>query len=510
MSSIAVIGTGYVGLVSGACLADFGNTVICVDNNKQKIQDLEKGIIPIFEPGLDVVVEKNVKAGRLSFSTSLKDAVAKSQVVFIAVGTPPADDGSADLQYVEQVAREIGQAMAHYTVIVDKSTVPVGTARKVHNWVTQELEKRQQPTQQSAQQHSSTSASQSTQQLPGASSAQATIQSTEQQTVQQTPVQQTPQQSTQQSLGPSTPQSTQPLTFDVVSNPEFLREGSAVQDFMHPDRVVIGAESEKARTAMKDVYRALYLNETPYIETGLETAEMIKYASNAFLAVKITFINEVANLCEKVGANVQDVARAMGRDGRIGGKFLHPGPGYGGSCFPKDTQALARIGKDFGESLSIVEATIQANERQKDRMVQKITQAMEARGGVKGKTFAVLGLAFKPNTDDMREAPAITIIEGLAKAGGRIKTYDPEAMKEASWRLEHVQQTGALEYTADEYQAIHQADALIIVTEWNQFRNLDLEKVKASLTHPILFDLRNIYKRADLESKGFEYHGVGQ
>ena len=468
MSSIAVIGTGYVGLVSGACLADFGNTVICVDNNKQKIQDLEKGSIPIFEPGLDVVVEKNVKAGRLSFSTSLKDAVAKSQVVFIAVGTPPADDGSADLQYVEQVAREIGQAMTQYTVIVDKSTVPVGTARKVHNWVTQELEKRQQSTQQSL----------------GASST-------------QSPVQQAA-------------QSTQPLTFDVVSNPEFLREGSAVRDFMHPDRVVIGAESEKARTAMKDVYRALYLNETPYIETGLETAEMIKYASNAFLAVKITFINEVANLCEKVGANVQDVARAMGRDGRIGGKFLHPGPGYGGSCFPKDTQAMARIGKDFGETLSIVEATIQANERQKDRMVQKITQAMEAHGGVKGKTFAVLGLAFKPNTDDMREAPAITIIEGLAKAGGRIKTYDPEAMKEASWRLEHVQQTGALEYTTDEYQAIHQADALIIVTEWNQFRNLDLAKVKASLTQPILFDLRNIYKRADLESKGFEYHGVGQ
>ncbi|HOC30292.1 MAG TPA: UDP-glucose/GDP-mannose dehydrogenase family protein, partial [Treponemataceae bacterium] len=305
MTTITVAGTGYVGLVSGACLADFGNTVICVDNNPEKIATLKKGGIPIYEPGLDTVVERNVAAGRLSFTTDMAAAVRASDVVFIAVGTPPADDGSADLKYVEAVAREVARAMNGYKVIVDKSTVPVGTGRKVTGWISEELARR------------------------GGEAAE--------------------------------------FGFDVVSNPEFLREGSAVQDFMHPDRVVIGAESEQARELMKNVYRSLYLNETPYIETNLETAEMIKYASNSFLAVKITFINEVANLCEKVGANVQDVAKAMGRDGRIGGKFLHPGPGYGGSCFPKDTQAMARIGRDHGEPLSIVETTIEANERQKLR-----------------------------------------------------------------------------------------------------------------------------------------------
>ncbi|HUW40819.1 MAG TPA: UDP-glucose/GDP-mannose dehydrogenase family protein [Rectinemataceae bacterium] len=440
MSSIAVAGTGYVGLVSGACLADFGNSVVCVDNNEKKIAELKAGGIPIYEPGLDDVVSRNAAAGRLAFGTDLAAAVRASEVVFVAVGTPPADDGSADLRYVEAVAREVARAMDGYKVIVDKSTVPVGTARKVRAWIAEELAKR------------------------GAKH-----------------------------------------EFDVVSNPEFLREGSAVQDFTHPDRVVIGAESPKARAIMKDVYRSLYLNETPYIETNLETAEMIKYASNAFLAVKITFINEIANLCEKAGANVQDVARAMGRDGRIGAKFLHPGPGYGGSCFPKDTQAMARTGRDFGEPLSIVEATIEANERQKERMVRKIEEGL---GGLRGKTVAMLGLAFKPNTDDMREAPAIAVCEALAAAGAKIRAWDPAAMKEASWRLESIAQS--LTFASDEYDALSGADALVLMTEWNQFRNLDLDRVKGLLKSPNFFDLRNVYKRSDLEERGFRYFGVGQ
>ena len=347
MSSIAVIGTGYVGLVSGACLADFGNNVTCVDIDAAKIDMLNGGEIPIFEPGLDDVVARTRKAGRLTFTTDLPAAVQANDVIFIAVGTPPADDGSADLRHVEDAARAIARAMNGHKVIVDKSTVPVGTGRKVAAWVKEELASRRADHE-----------------------------------------------------------------FDVVSNPEFLREGSAVQDFTHPDRVVIGSDSPQARATMKEVYRALYLNETPYIETGLETAEMIKYAANAFLAMKITFINEVANLCEKVGANVQEVAKALGKDGRIGPKFLHAGPGYGGSCFPKDTQALARTGRDFGEPLSLIEATITANERQKARMVRKIEEGM---GGVAGKTIAILGLTFKPNTDDMRDAPSITICEGSGR-----------------------------------------------------------------------------------------------
>ena len=426
MATITVAGTGYVGLVSGACLADFGNTVICIDNNASKIETLKKGGIPIYEPGLD--------------------DVKKSDVVFIAVGTPPADDGSADLKYVEAVAREVARSMNGYKVIVDKSTVPVGTGRRVKAWVAEELARR------------------------GSDAA--------------------------------------GIGFDVVSNPEFLREGSAVQDFMHPDRVVIGAESEKARTLMKDVYRSLYINETPYIETNIETAEMIKYASNSFLAVKITFINEVANLCEKVGANVQDVAKAMGRDGRIGGKFLHPGPGYGGSCFPKDTQAMARIGRDNGETLSIVETTIEANERQKLRMVEKIEAGLGGEGSLKGKKIAMLGLAFKPNTDDMREAPALTIIEGLAAKGAKIVACDPAAVKEATWRLESVKD--AVSYVEDEYDTMAGADALVLMTEWNQYRNLDLDRVKTLLARPLFFDLRNVYKREDVEAKGFVYHAVGK
>lgn len=446
MATITVAGTGYVGLVSGTCLADFGNTVICVDNNADKIHTLTNGGIPIFEPGLEDVVKRNVASGRLSFSTDMASSVRASDVIFIAVGTPPADDGSADLKYVEAVAREVARSMNGYKVIVDKSTVPVGTGRKVMSWVSEELNVR------------------------GAEAL---------------------------SWG-----------FDVVSNPEFLREGSAVQDFMHPDRVVIGSESTRARSLMKDVYRSLYINETPYIETNIETAEMIKYASNSFLAVKITFINEIANLCEKLGANVQDVAKAMGRDGRIGGKFLHPGPGYGGSCFPKDTQAMARIGRDAGEPLSIVETTIKANEKQKKRMIEKIEQGMGGEGSLQGKVIACLGLAFKPNTDDMREAPALTILEGLVQRGATIRAYDPAAVHEASWRLESI--ASSITYCKDEYDAISGSDALILMTEWNQFRNLDLSRVKSLLKNPLFFDLRNVYKRADIEAKGFIFYAVGQ
>ena len=440
MSNIAVVGTGYVGLVSGACLADFGNHVTCVDVDAAKIERLKRGEIPIFEQGLDDVVARTCKAGRLAFTTDLASAVQANDVIFIAVGTPPAEDGSADLRHVEEAARAVARAMNGYKVVVDKSTVPVGTARKVSAWMSEELSQR------------------------GAAHA-----------------------------------------FDVVSNPEFLREGSAVQDFTHPDRVVVGAERPQAREVMKEVYRALFLNETPFIETGLETAELIKYASNAFLAVKITFINEVANLCEKVGANVQEVARAMGRDGRIGPKFLHPGPGYGGSCFPKDTQALARTGRDHGEPLSLLEATIQSNERQKSRMIDKIEKGI---GGVKGKTLAVLGLSFKPNTDDMRDAPSLAICNGLAERGASLRLWDPAAMKEAGWRLKAIREK--ICFASDEYDAVTGADAVVILTEWNQFRNLDLGLVKQRLKSPTFFDLRNIYRRETLEGMGFRYFGVGQ
>lgn len=440
MNKIAVVGTGYVGLVTGTCLSDFGLSVICVDNDKKKIEDLHRGIIPIYEPGLDPVVERNVYYKRLSFTTDIKKAVEECQVIFIAVGTPPADDGSADLQYVEAVARDIAKYMNGYKVIVDKSTVPIGTGQKVKGWVIEELQKR------------------------GVA-----------------------------------------YDFDVVSNPEFLREGSAVYDFSHPDRVVIGAESERALEIMKQVYSVLYLNETPFIETNIETAEMIKYASNAFLAMKITFINEVANLCEKMGANVQDVAKAMGRDGRISPKFLHPGPGYGGSCFPKDTLALAEIGKQYGSPITLIEQTVEANEYQKKLMAQKIENEL---GTLEGKLLAILGLAFKPNTDDMREAPSITILNELAQKGAKFKVYDPIAYKEAKWRLENIQDR--IIYCDNEYEAMEDSDGLVIITEWNQFRNLDLNRVKSLLKEPYFFDLRNIYKRDFMEAKGFKYTAVGQ
>lgn len=440
MNKLGVIGTGYVGLVTGTCLSDFGLNIICVDNDEAKVDSLHKGIIPIYEPGLEPIVERNVYYKRLEFTTDIKGAAEECEVLFIAVGTPPADDGSCDLQYVEAVARNIAKHMNGYKVIVNKSTVPVGTGQKVKSWIKEELAKRRVA-----------------------------------------------------------------FDFDVVSNPEFLREGSAVHDFTHPDRVVIGAESERAMEAMKKVYSVLYLNETPFVETNIETAEMIKYASNAFLALKITFINEVANLCEKVGAEVQDVAKAMGRDGRISPKFLHPGAGYGGSCFPKDTLALAQTGRQYGSPVTLIEQTVLANETQKRLMAQKIEENL---GNLAGKQLAVLGLSFKPNTDDMRDAPAIRILNELAKKGATFKVYDPIAFKEAKRSLENI--NDKITYCDNEYEAMEDSDALVIITEWNQFRNLDMNRVKKLLKQPYFFDLRNIYKRNVMEMQGFNYIGVGQ
>ena len=440
MAHIAVIGTGYVGLVSGALLSDFGHTVTCVDIDEKKIHTLNKGIIPIFEPGLEQIVSKNTRQGRLSFTTDVKSAVSQNDVVFIAVGTPPADDGSADLQYVLAAARSIAQHMERYTVIVDKSTVPIGTGQKVKAAVSGILEER----------------------------------------------------------GVNIP-------FDVVSNPEFLREGSAVQDFTHPDRVVIGAESERALGVMKDVYRVLFINETPFVETNLETAEMIKYAANAFLAVKITFINELANVCEQVGADVQKVAKAMGQDGRISPKFLHAGPGYGGSCFPKDTKALAEIARGNGQPMMLMNATIEANEKQKMKMVDKIVAVLGA--DLTGKRIAVLGVTFKPNTDDMREAPSLVILPELARRGATLAVCDPEGRKEGSWRFEAL--ADHLSWEATAYEAIRGSDATVILTEWNQFRTIDFSRYEELKAEKVLFDLRNIYPRQQIEALGFTYTGVG-
>jgi len=447
MASVAIIGTGYVGLVSGACLADFGNYVTCVDVDKTKIENLKQGIVPIYEPGLSDVVVRNLAVKRLQFSDSLYNAVLENEVIFIAVGTPPSDDGSADLSYVESAAREIGKIINGYKVIVNKSTVPIGTARKVKYWIEEEILKR--------------------------------VESGE--------------------LNRNEP------GFDVVSNPEFLREGVAVQDFTHPDRIIIGAETEKAYLIMKNVYSSLYLNETPYIETSFESAEMIKYAANSFLAVKISFINEIANLCELTGADIHDVTKALGYDERIGAKFLHAGPGFGGSCFPKDTKALIRTARDSNIHLSVVEAAIGANEKQKYIVANKIKSVL---GVLTGKKIAILGLAFKPNTDDMREAPSLAIINALVKEGAVIKASDPVAINEAKWRFAGILKS--VSFFDDEYDAITDSDALVIITEWNQYRNLDFDKIKKLLTRPIIFDLRNIYKRIEIEKKGFRYYAVGQ
>jgi len=434
MHRITIIGTGYVGLVTGACLADFGLNVTCMDIDERKIEKLEEGIVPIYEPGLDALVNKNSQQGRLKFSTDIKSSVENSEVIFIAVGTPPEEDGSADLKHVEAVARAISEHMNGYKVIVNKSTVPVGTGQRVK-------------------------------QIIGGHSS---------------------------------------YPFDVVSNPEFLREGAAVKDFMHPDRVIIGSESDRATQILKEVYRVLYLNEVPFVITTVETAELIKYASNAFLAMKISFINEMANLCENIGANVTDLAIGMGKDGRIGSKFLHPGPGYGGSCFPKDTLALGKIAQTYGSPVTLVEATIKVNDNQKQKMIDKIKAGM---GEIKGKTIAILGLAFKPETDDIREAPSITIISELEKLGAHIKAYDPKAMAEAKRQLKNVKN---IEFCENEYLAVSGANALVIVTEWNQFRNLDLIRIKDSMKEPYFFDLRNIYKPDTIQQLGFRYFSVGR
>ncbi len=431
---VAMIGTGYVGLVSGACFSEFGVEVACVDKNGGKIADLRQGKMPIYEPGLEDLVARNVKAGRLSFSTDLPGAVKGADAIFIAVGTPSRrGDGHADLSYVYDAAREVAAALTGYAVIVTKSTVPVGTGREVERIV--------------------------------------------------------------RAARPD-------ANFDVVSNPEFLREGSAIGDFMRPDRVVIGAEAERAREVMRRLYRPLYLIETPIIFTALETAELIKYAANTFLATKITFINEIADLCEKVGADVQDVARGIGLDGRIGRKFLHAGPGYGGSCFPKDTLALVRTAESAGSPIRIVETVVAANERRKKAMAARVIAACG--GSVQGATVAVLGLTFKPNTDDMRDSPSLDIVPALQKAGAKIRAYDPEGMKEAKALLSDV------EWCRDSYDALQGADAGVIVTEWNQFRALDLPRVRQIMKRPLLVDLRNIYRPDEVAAVGIAYHSIGR
>ena len=432
--NICVIGTGYVGLVTGACFAEFGVQVICADKDGEKIAALERGDVPIYEPGLDDLVARNVRAGRLSFTRDTPDALSRSLVVFIAVPTPSREDGSTDLSAVESVAREIGANLDGYKVIVTKSTVPVGTAVRVKGWI-EETQKGE-------------------------------------------------------------------VGFSVASNPEFLREGAAIGDFMRPDRVVIGTADDQATAILEDLYRPLYLNETPVVLTNVETAELTKYAANAFLATKISFINEVANLCEEVGADVQAVARGIGLDRRIGAKFLHAGPGFGGSCFPKDTRSLAHFARQHGEGFEIVDAVVRVNEKQRRRMVDKIVGAMG--GEVSGKTVAILGLSFKPETDDMREAPAVDIIAALEERGVQVRAYDPEAMEAAKALLPNV------EMCRDSYEASKGADALVIVTEWNQFRMLDLVRLRELLAQPVVVDLRNIYESASMQEAGLTYVSVGR
>jgi UDPglucose 6-dehydrogenase len=428
-----MIGTGYVGLVTGTCFAEFGNDVTCVDIVKEKIDKLNRGELPIYEPGLDVMVAQNVKEGRLTFTTNLKKSVEEALVIFIAVGTPQAEDGSADMRYVEAVTKDIARYMNEYKVIVNKSTVPVGAGK----WIKKLIQENQ----------------------------------------------------------------PKPIHFSVASNPEFLREGSAIEDFIRPNRVVIGTEDPEAAAIMRDLYKPLYLIETPIVMTDLASAELTKYAANAFLATKISFINEIATICERVGADVHEVAKGMGLDQRIGTKFLHAGPGYGGSCFPKDTRALLNIARKNDYKFKIVEATVEVNDEQRRRMLEKIKRTL---GSLNGKTIAVLGLAFKPNTDDMREAPSIDIIKGMQKDGARIKAYDPVAMEEAKKFLQDI------EFMDDTYSPMAGADALIFITEWNQFRSLDLEKIKQLLKTPIVIDLRNIYDPQRMREHGFTYVAVGR
>jgi len=431
---VAMIGTGYVGLVSGACFADFGHHVTCIDKNEEKIALLRAGGVPIYEPGLDLLVERNMREGRLEFASDLTDAVRRADVVFIAVGTPSRrGDGHADLSYVYSAAEEIAHVIDGFTVIVTKSTVPVGTGDEVEKVIRKAR--------------------------PGAD-------------------------------------------FAVVSNPEFLREGAAIEDFKRPDRVVVGIEDERAVGPMRELYRPLYLNETPIIFTRRRTSELIKYAANAFLAMKITFINEIADLCEQTDANVQEVARGIGLDNRIGKKFLHAGPGYGGSCFPKDTLALVRTAQEAGAPLRLIETVVDINDKRKEAMAGKVIRA--AGGSVEGKTVAVLGLTFKPNTDDMREAPSLDIIPALQKAGAKVRAYDPAGLEEAEKLFSGV------EFTTGPYLCVEGADLLVIITEWNEFRALDLDRLKAALHEPLIVDLRNIYDPVEMAGHGFRYVSVGR
>ena len=433
MRQISMVGTGYVGLVTGACLADFGNQVICGDVDEEKIAILEQGQIPFYEPGLKELVDRNRQKGRLRFSTDIPDSIRRSDIVFIAVGTPMEEDGGVDLSAVMAVAQTVADNLEGYTIVVNKSTVPVGTGAKVREII-------------------------------------------------------------QQRTGGQ-------AEFDVVSNPEFLREGSAIRDFTHPDRVVIGTSSPQAMRIMSEIYRPLYLIETPIVRTSVETAEMIKYASNAFLATKISFINEVANLCEEVGADIQVVAKAVGLDGRIGPKFLHAGPGYGGSCFPKDTVGFLKVAEAAGGDLEIVRAAVRVNRQQHQRMVQKVSEAV---GDLRGKTIGVLGLSFKPRTDDVREAPAIHVIRDMQEKGAGIRAYDPAAMDNARQVLDGV------EYCEDAYGVCQGAHALVFMTEWNEFRELDMMRIKELLQEPVIIDTRNIYEPEDMSQLGFRYTGVGR
>ena len=430
---IGIIGTGYVGLVTGACFAEFGIFVTCVDKDEKKIKYLKRGDIPFYEPGLDELVQRNIKQGRLKFTTRIKDAVESSLVIFIAVGTPPRGDGSADLKYVEEVARQIAGHIDGYNIIATKSTVPVGTGEKIREIISKNLKEQ--------------------------------------------------------------------IDFDIVSNPEFLREGAAIEDFMRPNRVVIGAKSQQAIAIMKDLYKPLYLIETPFVITNIETAELIKYASNSFLATKISFINEIANLCEKVGADVHMVAKGMGLDHRIGSKFLHAGPGFGGSCFPKDIKALLSIAEKHGLEMNVVRAAIKTNERQREIMVDKIKNELKE---LKNKKIAILGLSFKPNTDDLRDAPSLFIMKRLIEEGAKIRAYDPVAISNAKAILPEIK------YCKDLYDAVRDADALVIVTEWNQFRNLELDRIKKILRQPYFFDLRNIYEPDKMKKLGFKYFCAGR
>jgi UDPglucose 6-dehydrogenase len=430
---IAVIGSGYVGLVTGACFAEFGVDVTCVDVDREKIARLSDGIIPIYEPGLEQLVSKNTQAGRLHFTTDLKSAVEQALVIFLAVGTPPREDGSAELTFIESAARSIAECMNGYKVIVTKSTVPVGTGERLRKLIREGQRGRN--------------------------------------------------------------------NFGIVSNPEFLREGAAIDDFMHPDRVVLGSRDEEAIAIMRDLYRPLYLIETPFVITSVEAAELTKYAANAFLATKISFINEIANLCDLIGCDVHDVARGIGMDGRIGRKFLHPGPGFGGSCFPKDTRALSAVARSFGGEALIVDAVVEVNKRQRVRMIPKIEKLV---GDLKDKRVAMLGLSFKPETDDMREAPSIEIVRGLVERGASVRAYDPAAMDEARKVIQDI------EYAEDEYAAVKDADVLIFITEWNQFRALDMKRIRGLMKTPKIADLRNIYEPEDMRELGFDYIGVGR